>query len=396
MPQKRDYYEVLGVEKSADGATIKRAYRRLALKYHPDNFKGDKAEGEKRFKELAEAYEVLSDEQKRRQYDQFGHEGLRGAGMHDFSNMGFADIFSMFEDIFGGGGFGGGRGRGPAAQRGLDLETEIGISLEDVATGVDHTLEFERMDLCETCDGSGAKPGSDPSKCATCGGYGQVQQQMQGFFGVSVRIVTCPKCQGKGTIISNPCEDCNGSGRSRRKRVLTVHIPAGIRDGQVVRIRGEGEPGQSGTTHGDLHVYVRVKPHPMLLRRGDDLFCRVPITYPQAALGGTIQVPTLGGTEKLDVPSGTQNGDLLTMKKKGLPSSRNHRPGDQHVQIYVEVPRKLTARQRELLQEFARTEDAEATPERKGFFDKLRDYFAGDDEKDQTPPTDSDQEPVDR
>jgi molecular chaperone DnaJ len=206
-----------------------------------------------------------------------------------------------------------------------------------------------------------------------------VQQQMQGFFGVSVRIVTCPKCQGKGTIISEPCTECNGSGRARRKRVLTVQIPAGIRDGQVVRIRGEGEPGRTGKTHGDLHVYVRIKPHPMLMRRGDDLFCRVPITYSQAALGGTVEVPTLGGTEKLEVPSGTQNGDLLTIKKRGLPSPRNHRPGDQHVQVYVEVPRKLTARQRELLQEYAKTEDSDATPERKGFFEKLRDYFAGDD-----------------
>jgi molecular chaperone DnaJ len=380
MAQKRDYYEVLGVERSADGTTIKRAYRRLALKYHPDNYKGEKTDGERKFKELAEAYEVLCDPQKRQQYDQFGHEGLRGAGMHDFSNMGFADIFSMFEDIFGG--MGGGRrgGGGASVDRGLDLETEIALSLEEVATGVDHTLEFERIDLCDTCSGSGAKPGSSPQKCSTCGGYGQMQQQMQGFFGVSVRIVTCPNCQGSGTIVTDPCTDCNGTGRAKKKRMLTVHIPPGIRDGQVVRIRGEGEPGRTGTTRGDLHVYVRVKPHPLLVRRGDELFCRVPITFTQAALGGKADVPTLAGTEEVDIPAGTQSGDMLTLKKRGLPSQRTAKTGDQHVQVYVEVPRKLTARQRELLQELAETEDATPMPDRKGFFDKLKAYFAGEGE----------------
>jgi molecular chaperone DnaJ len=377
MARKRDYYDVLGIERNAGADEIKRSYRRLALKYHPDNVKGDKTEAERKFKELAEAYEVLSDAQKRQQYDRFGHEGLRGAGVHDFSSMGFADIFSMFEDIFGGG-----AGSRRRAARGLDLETEVSLTLEEVADGVNRTLEFERMDFCDTCSGSGAKPGTEPTKCATCGGYGQVQQQMQGFFGVSVRIVACPTCQGKGVQIDTPCDDCRGTGQRRKKRVLTVSIPAGIRDGQVVRVRGEGEPGQGSTTRGDLHVYVRVEEHPLLHRRGDDLLCRVPITFSQAALGGTVNVPTLGASKEVDIPAGTQNGDVITLPGQGLPSPRTGRKGDQHVALYVEVPRRLTARQRELLEQLAETEQTHVTPERKGFFEKLKAYFStGDDDQ---------------
>jgi len=368
MAEKRDYYEVLGIERSAGGDELKRAYRRLALKYHPDNYKGDKAEGERMFKELAEAYEVLSDPAKRQRYDQFGHQGLRGAGVHDFSSMGFGDIFSMFEDIFGG--FGEARQR---SRRGLDLETQVEITLEQVATGAEQTLEFERVDLCDTCGGSGSKPGTEPQRCGTCGGYGQVQQQMQGFFGVSVRVVSCPQCHGTGKIVTDPCGDCGGSGRRPKRRVLTVQLPPGIHDGQVVRIRGEGEPNDAGTSRGDLHVYVSVRPHPLLVRRSDDLYCQVPISFTQAALGGELEVPTLAGPEEIHVPPGTQNGDVITLKKRGLPSRRVGRAGDQHVQVYIEVPKKLTARQRELLESLAETE--EITPERKGFFDKLKEYF---------------------
>ncbi|MFP4354338.1 MAG: molecular chaperone DnaJ [Phycisphaerae bacterium] len=379
MASKRDYYEVLSVSRDASGDEIKRAYRKLALKFHPDNYKGDKAEGEKKFKELAEAYEVLSDSSKRQRYDRFGHEGLRGAGMHDFSSMGFGDIFSMFEEIFGGSGMGG-RGRGASAQRGLDLETEVEVSLEEVATGVDRTLEFERMDLCDECSGSGAKPGSNPDRCETCGGYGQVQQQVQGFFGVSVRITACPDCGGKGKIIRNPCDSCHGTGKGRKQRVLTVHIPAGIREGQVVRARHEGEPSPDGSSRGDLHVYVRVKEHPLLARRGNDLVCRVPVTFTQAAMGGTVPVPTIEGRDEVDIPPGTQNGDVITMKKKGLPDLRTGQKGQQFVQVYVEIPRKLTQRQRELLEEYSHTEDIDGDgqihSERKSFFDKLKDYFS--------------------
>jgi len=279
----------------------------------------------------------------------------------------------MFQDIFGDIGFPG--ARRAARDRGLDLETEVELTLEQVATGVDQTLEFERMDPCDTCAGSGAKPGSSPRRCSTCGGYGQVQQQVQGFFGVSVRILTCPDCRGKGSIVTQPCPDCHGTGRARKKRILTVHIPPGTREGQVVRARGEGEPGESGTARGDLHVYVHVRPHPLLTRRGDDLLCQVPIAFSLAALGGKLQVPTLAGTEEIDIPPGTQNGNILTLKKRGLPSQRTGRLGDEHVQVFIEVPRKLTKKQRELLKDLKKTEEAAVTPERKSFLAKLKQYF---------------------
>ncbi len=377
MAQKRDYYEVLGLERNADEDDIKRAYRKGALKYHPDNYNGDKSEAEMKFKELAEAYEVLSDPNKRRQYDQFGHAGLRGAGLHDFSSMGFGDIFSMFEDIFSGMGFG--RAARAGAARGYDLEAEVEISLEEVATGVDHTLEFQRMDLCDKCGGSGAKPGTDPQKCPTCGGYGQVRRQVPGFFGVSLQVSQCPKCHGRGVMVTDPCPECRGSGRMEKKRTLTVHVPAGVHEGQIIRIRGEGEPGKTGTARGDLHCYIRVREHPLLIRRGDDLICQVPVSFTQAALGDSIEVPTLWGPEEVSLPAGTQNGDVLTLKKRGLPSARTGKKGNQLVQVIVEVPKKLTRRQRELLSEYAGTEKSQpdgATPQKKSFLEKLKDYFA--------------------
>jgi len=372
MPDKRDYYEVLSVARNAGGDEIRRAYRKLALKYHPDNYKGDKAEAEVKFKELAEAYEVLSDPVKRQRYDRFGHEGLRGAGLHDFSSMGFGDIFSMFEDIFGGMGL---RGGAPSRDRGMDLETEVELTLEQAATGADQTLEFERVDLCDSCGGSGAKPGTDPEKCTACGGYGQVRQQVPGFFGVSIRVSECPRCRGKGTIVSDPCPDCRGTGRARKKRVLTVHIPPGIRDGQAVRIRGEGEPGRSGTSRGDLHCYVRVKAHPFLERHGEHLVCRVPVSFATAALGGEIEVPTLSGKEQIGVPAGTQPGETITLRGRGMPQPGSSRRGDQVVQVLVEIPKKLNAEQRKLLEQYAASEGRNASPQRKGFLEKLKKYF---------------------
>ena len=302
--------------------------------------------------------------------------------MHDFSNMGFNDIFSMFEEIFGGGfggGMGGRRGDRRRAQRGLDLETEVELTLDQVATGTDTTLEFERMDLCGECGGSGAKRGTRPDKCSTCGGYGQVQQQVQSFFGTSVRISACPACKGRGNIVRDPCESCSGTGRARKKRVLTVHIPAGVADGQVVRIRGEGEPNADGTSRGDLHVYIRVDDHPLLTRRGNDLICELPISFSQAALGGSVKVPTLDGTEQLDIPPGTQVGDVFTLKERGLPSPRTGRKGNEYVQVYIEVPKRLTGDQRKLLEQYAETEHVDVTPKRKSFFDKLKDYFTAED-----------------
>lgn len=374
MAEKRDYYEVLGISRDASADEIKRAYRSGALKLHPDNYKGDKAEAEQKFKELSEAYEVLSEPQKRQMYDRHGHAGLRHTGVHDYSNMGFGDIFSMFEDIFSGMGFGGSQRR--SAGRGYDLETQVELTLEQVATGVDETLEFERMDYCETCSGTGARAGTRPDRCSTCGGYGKVQQQVPGFFGVSVRVTSCPRCKGTGTIVTDPCGECGGSGRRRKKRILTVRVPPGVRDGQLIRIRGEGEPPRGEGRRGDLHCYVRVKPHPLLTRRGDDLVCQVPVLFSQAALGGTVEVPTLAGPEEIAIPAGSQTGDIITLKRRGLPAARTGRVGHQYVQLFVEVPRKLTKKQRELLGEYAKTEEANVSEERKSFFEKLKDYFA--------------------
>jgi molecular chaperone DnaJ len=250
------------------------------------------------------------------------------------------------------------------------------LTLEQVATGSDQTLEFERVDFCDTCGGNGAKSGTRLAKCSACSGYGQVHQQVQGFFGLSIRVTTCPRCRGKGTVVTDPCPDCRGSGRRKKKRVLGVHVPPGVHDGQVVRVRGEGEPADGGAGRGDLHCYVRVRAHPFLVRLGDDLICRVPVSFSQAALGATVQVPTLTGTESLEVRAGTQHGDVFTLKKHGLPSQRSGRVGDQHVQMVVEVPKKLTAKQRELLEAFAKTEDARVSPQRKSFLKTLKDYFA--------------------
>lgn len=376
MSTKRDYYEVLGIARNCSGDEIKRAYRKMALKHHPDNARGDKAEAEKKFKECAEAYEVLSDPEKRQRYDRFGHEGLRGAGMHDFSHMGFGDIFSMFEDIFGGGGFPGFGGRGQQQQqRGYDLEAEVVLTLEEVAIGVDKTLEFEREDYCEHCSGSGAKPGTEMRRCSACGGHGQVQQAMQSFFGTSVRIIQCPQCHGRGQKIETPCPQCRGTGRQRKKRVLTVRVPAGVHDGQAVRLKGEGEPGTNGAPRGDLHCYVRVKEHPLLARHGNDLVCQVPVGFAQAALGSKVEVPTLSGVETIDLAAGTQHGEVLRMKKRGLPDIRTGRPGDQLVQVVIEVPRKLGKKQEDLLRQYAELEEKDVQPGKKTFLDKLAKYF---------------------
>jgi len=369
MPSKRDYYEILEVPRNAGPEEIKRAYRRKALKYHPDNYKGDKAEAEAKFKELAEAYEVLSDPEKRQLYDRFGHEGLRGAGLHDFSTMGLGDIFSMFEDIFG---FGLGRARTRGIRRGYDCETEVELTLEEIATGVDKTIEFERMDFCDACGGNGARTGTSPKRCPTCGGYGQVEIG-GGFFRM---VQTCPTCNGSGNIINDPCPVCKGSGRTRKKRVLTIHIPPGVHDGQVVRIRGEGEPSETGNSlRGDLRCYITTKPHPFFVRTGNDLLCQVPITFTQAALGATIEVPTLTGKEQVTIPAGAQYGQSIRLKHRGLPDQRTGRKGDQIIQLIIEVPTKLTEKQARLLRELAETENTTVTPARKGFIERLKQYF---------------------
>jgi len=374
---KRDYYEVLGVSRTASGDEIKRSYRRLAMKFHPDRNSGDgKHEAEVKFKECSEAYEVLSDEVKRQRYDQFGHAGVSAS--HDYSHMEAADIFSMFEDIFGGfggGGGGGGRGRGATrgATRGFDLETQVELTLAEVAAGTEKTIEFEKQDVCDTCKGSGAKPGSSPVVCVQCGGQGRIAQQ--GFGGMFRMVTTCPNCRGKGTVVRDHCQSCGGTGRQLRHRVVTVKIPAGVHEGQAVRIAGEGEPGENGGPPGDLHCYIAIKPHPIFTRHNNDLVCQVPISFTQAALGAKIDVPTLKGSENLDVPAGTQHGEVFKLKGKGLPDLRTYRSGDELVQILIEIPKKLTEKQKHLLRDFAATEDGSAMPQRRGFMDKLKEMF---------------------
>ncbi len=371
---KQDYYQVLGVDKKASPEEIKRAYRRMAIKYHPDKNPGNK-EAEAKFKECAEAYEVLSDPDKRKQYDQYGHEGLRGTGMHDFSRMNVEDIFSMFgfEDFFGsvfGGGGGGGRrgGRRGGPVRGYDLETGVELTLDEVAHGTEKTIEFTRQDRCPECGGSGAAPGTQPSRCPLCGGSGQVAKG-GGFFQM---VSTCPQCQGTGQIVKNPCPTCRGSGRVPKKRTVTIKVPPGVHEGQGIRVAGEGEPGRDGGPNGDLYVYVRLHPHEFLERDGNDLIAVVPISFTQAALGATIDVPSLDGTRQLKVPPGTQYGSLFRIRGQGLPDVRTGRTGDELVQVTVETPTNLNDRQEELLREFAQTENRNVSPKSKNFFERLK------------------------
>ncbi len=374
---KRDYYEVLSLSRDCSGDDIKRAYRRMALKYHPDK-NPDNEEAVQKFKECAEAYEVLSDPEKRQRYDRYGHEGLRGVGMHDFSRMGFDDIFSMFDDIFGGGVFGGtrrSRTGGRRAARGYDIETQLELSLKDVLTGVEKQIEFKRRDLCDKCSGAGNEPGHQPDPCPQCGGQGQVAQS--GMGGLFRMVTTCPRCQGKGSIISHPCKACQGQGLTIKKRSLTVRIPSGVRDGQAIRVSGEGEPGQNGGPRGDLYCYVKVEPHPFLLRNDDDLVVRVPVSFSQAALGATIEVPTLDGKEEINIPAGSQHGAVLQIKGQGLPELQSQKRGSLLVQILIEIPKKLNKEQEKLLREFAKLEDKIVLPESRGFLDRLKEYFAG-------------------
>jgi molecular chaperone DnaJ len=367
---KRDYYEVLGVERNAAPEQIKKSYRRLAHKYHPD--RNAEPEAETKFKEAAEAFEVLSNPEKRARYDRYGHAGLGGAGVHDYSHMNVEDIFSMFTDIFDVG-FGGGRQRG----RGADLQTEIEASLEEVLTGAERSIDFSREDLCDKCEGSGAAPGSRRETCSTCGGYGQVERSggLGGLFG---RVIThCPTCRGRGSTITAPCAHCRGSGRAAKRRTVVVRVPPGIRDGQAVRVRGEGEPSEDGRTRGDLHCYVHIAPHPFFERHGNDLVCRMPVSFTQAALGAVVEVPTLTGKAEVKIPPGTQHGQLIRLAGQGLPDIRGRGRGDELVQVLIEVPRKVNKKQESLLREYAATEDKSVLPESKGFLEKLMEYLSG-------------------
>ncbi|MDH3846657.1 MAG: molecular chaperone DnaJ [Gammaproteobacteria bacterium] len=344
---KRDYYEVLGVSKSASADEIKKAYRRLAMKHHPDRNKGE-TESESKFKEAKEAYEVLRDSDKRAAYDRFGHDGLRGAGMGGpggFSAEGFSDIFGdVFGDIFGGGGRRGGR----QVFRGADLGYELRLDLERAVRGDTVTIDVPSQVTCEVCDGSGAKKGTTPVQCSTCGGAGQVRMQ-QGFFSIQQ---TCPACKGAGTMISDPCETCHGRGRVRKTRTLSVKVPAGVDDGDRIRLSGEGEAGRNGGPPGDLYVEIRLEPHKIFVRDGADLSCEVPISYATAALGGDVELPTLDGNVSLKVPAGTQSGNVFRLRGKGVTMVRDPRKGDLFAKVAVETPVNLTNEQKELLSKF--------------------------------------------
>jgi molecular chaperone DnaJ len=371
---KRDYYEILGVARTASAEDIKRAYRRLAMKHHPDRNDGaGKTEAEGKFKEAAEAYEILGDDAKRKRYDQFGHDGVKG--QRDFSHMDVGDIFSMFDDIFGGGFAGARRGRTPQA-RGYDLETRVELTLLEVATGCEKTIDFERQDRCDACRGTGAKPGSTPVTCPHCGGQGRVAQQ--GFGGMFRMVTACPACGGRGSTIRDHCSSCGGSGRQLRRRTVIVKIPPGVHDGQAVRVVAEGEAGEQGAPPGDLHVYIDVKEHPVFSRHNNDLVCQVPVSFTEAALGATIDVPTLRGTEPLDVPAGAQHGQVFKIKGNGLPDIRGGRGGDELVQITIEVPKKLNEKQKQILRDFAATEEAQLRQTRKSFMEKLKGIFSGE------------------
>lgn len=376
MP-KRDYYEVLGVGKSASEDEIKRSYRRMAMKYHPDKNPNNK-EAETKFKECAEAYEVLSDPEKRRRYDQFGHEGLRGIGMRDYAHMRWQDIGSIFEDIFGFDNFfadvfgtRGTRARQAGPTRGYDLETSVELTLNDIAKGTEKSIEFTRQDICSECNGTGSAKGSAPGRCSTCNGTGQVTRG-GGFFQM---VSTCPQCRGSGQIITNPCKKCKGTGKVPKKRIVNIKIPQGVHEGQGIRVANEGEPGRNGGPRGDLYCYVRVKPHEFLQRDGNDIVAVVPISFTQAALGTTIDVPSLNGTKQLKIPPGTQFGSIFRIRGQGLPDIRTARRGDQLVQITVETPTKLNANQKELLRGFAKTENKSVCPKSKTFLEKLKKYF---------------------
>lgn len=386
---KRDYYEVLGISKGASPDEIKRAYRNLALKYHPDRVTADKKkEAEERFKEISEAYEVLTDAQKKATYDQYGHAGVDSTfkqggftwqDFHHFEDL--KDIFGEFDlsDLFrefgfgtdvSGGGFGGGRGRG-AARRGADLEFQMEISFEDAAFGAEKTILVPRHETCDECGGSGAKPGSKVERCPSCGGRGQVSSS-NGFFNI---VRTCDRCGGEGSIIKTPCPHCNGRGRVRTKRSIKVKIPAGVDSGSRLRIHGEGEAGEKGARRGDLYILLYVKPHEIFERHDADIYCEVPLGFATAVFGGEIEVPTLEGRIKMKVPPGTQGGRIFRLRNRGIAHLHDSARGDQLVKVQIDVPTDLTAEQKKALKEFARVSGEDSGPLSRSFVEKMKRVF---------------------
>ena len=378
MADKRDYYEVLGVNKGASDDEIKKAYRKLAKKYHPDLNK-DNPEAEEKFKEAAEAYDVLSDSEKRSRYDQFGHAGVDpnqgfGGGGYGGGFGGF-DMGDIFESFFGGGFGGGGRSRRNGPVRGNDIQQAVELTFEEAAFGCKRKINIIRAENCEECGGSGAKKGSSPVTCSKCGGTGQMRTVQNTPFGQFASTTTCNACGGRGTTISDPCPKCNGSGHTRKSRELEVNIPAGIDHGQTVSVRGQGEAGSRGGGAGDLLITVYVKKNNVFTRDGNNVYVDVPITFVQATLGCEIEIPTIDGKVTQRIPEGTQHGTKFRLKEKGIPSIRTGARGDQYVRIIVEIPKNLSSRQREILEEFAAESNEKNYNQRKKFTDKIRDYF---------------------
>jgi len=376
---KRDYYEVLGVSKDASEQDIKKAYRKLAMEYHPDR-NPDNKEAEEKFKEVNEAYEVLSSPDKRKRYDQFGHAGMNGNGGGGFEGFGgfsggggFEDIFGDIFDMFGGGFSSSRRRSGP--QKGADLQYETTITFEEAAFGVEKEVEFYRNDSCNTCDGTGAKPGTTTNTCKKCNGTGEVKFAQRTPLGQIVNVRPCDECNGDGKIIETPCSTCNGKGKIRKLRKLKVKIPAGVDTGSVISIRGEGEPGIKGGPTGDFYVVINVLPHKIFKRDGYDIICEMPITFVQAALGDELEVPTLEGRVKYKIAEGTQSGTIFRLKSKGIVHPKGYGKGDQYVKVIIEVPTKLSEKQKDMLRTFASESGEEIHEQRKSFFNKVKDVF---------------------
>ena len=378
--QKRDYYEVLGVSRSASEDEIKKAYRKLAKQYHPDLNPGN-AEAEQKFKEVNEAYEVLSDSNKKARYDQFGFAGVDpnygagaggGGGFGGFTDFDFGDLGDIFGSFFGGGFGGNSRSSRSGPQRGESIRVGVTVSFEEAAFGCEKEVTVDRVDQCPTCKGSGCEPGTTPEVCTQCGGSGQVQQRRQTPMGVFATTTTCPKCGGRGKIIHSPCKDCGGTGQQRKRRTIQVNIPAGIDNGQTISLRGQGSAGRNGGPAGDLLITVTVRPHQLFRREGTDVLCEAPITFTQAVLGGEMEIPTIDGKVKYTIPEGTQTGTTFRLKGKGIPNMNGRGRGDQYVTVYIETPRNLTREQKEALKKFSDTLKENNYEERRSFFKKFK------------------------
>ena len=383
MAEKRDFYDVIGVQKGASDDEIKKAYRKMAKKYHPDLHPGDK-EAEAKFKEVNEAYEVLSDKNKRAKYDQFGHAGVdpnygagSGGGRYSYGGSPFGqdiDLGDIFSSFFGG--FGGSRQsnyNGP--RKGSDIDIELAITFEEAAEGCKKKVSYQKVDTCPDCGGTGAQKGSSPKTCPDCGGTGQIRVSQRTPFGVMQTARTCNKCGGTGKVIDNPCKKCSGQGRVKNHKEVEINIPAGINNDQILNVKGHGNSGVKGGPSGDLHVYINVRTHPIFERKGDDVWCDMPITFIQAALGSKVTVPTLDGKVQYQIHEGTQPGDIFKLKGKGITHLNGRGKGDQYVRAVIEVPRHLTDKQKEILYEFDKQSSDKNYQKRKGFFDKIKEIF---------------------